>query len=577
MNSSTKRTIALVVVVALIGLSILAIENPFGPSVVGGDELDSAVAVGTAKGDRAPNFSLATLDNGEVTLADLRGNPVVVNFWATWCPFCVAELPDLEASSQEFKGRATFISINRAESIDKQTNFLNDLGTELTFVLALDPRDDVAEAYGVRVMPTTFILDSSGVIVVKKLGQISADELTEGIALASGTRPSSGSGRIDRIDRPASGERPIIDIYDLDSVLTAVDGDVIGVRGEKLQTSSKGGSPTKHLIPLNEILSGGPPPDGIPSIDNPKFITAAEASGWLGDDEFVLGVEYNGITRAYPHLILVFHEIVNDDFNGMPLLVTYCPLCFTGVAYVPTIDGEGVEFGTSGKLYKSNLVMYDRKTNSYWSQVTGQAVVGELTGFALRQVPIDTIRWGDWKVLHPDTEVLSQDTGKSRPYGRDPYGGYYIGDGPFFPVGHIDGRRGVMEIVYGILEAGKSKAYPVSEVVDAGGLVNDLFNDRSFLVFQTGNQEENGGGGSSNVYSPALRFFDRDINGQLLEFELRNGDIFDTQTNSKWNIDGKAIEGSLTGEKLERIPSGPEFWFVRSSFYPDTDLYIHDT
>lgn len=572
MKSSTKKTVALVVAVVLIGLLILAIENPFGPSVVGGDPIDSSIPVGTAIGDRAPNFSLSTLDNSKVTLADLRGNPVVVNFWATWCPFCIAELPDLEEASKEFKGKATFISINRAESTDKQRNFLNDLGIELSFILALDPADDVAEAYGVRVMPTTFILDSNGVIVVKKLGQISREELTDGIALASGTKAGSSSERTDIL---VTGERPSIDIYDLESVLKANEGDVVGIRGERLQTSSKGGTPTRHLIPLREILSGGPPPDGIPSIDDPKFITATEASSWLGDDEFVLGVEYNGITRAYPHLILVFHEIVNDDFNGKPLLVTYCPLCFTGVAYVPTIDGEGVEFGTSGKLYKSNLVMYDRKTNSYWSQVTGQAIVGELTGLALRQVPIDTIRWGDWKTLHPDTQVLSKDTGRSSSYGRDPYGGYYVGDGPFFPVGDIDPRRGVMEIVYGIFVDGISKAYPVTEVVAAGGLINDVFNDRSFLVFQVGEQKENGGSGSSRVFSPALRFYDRDLNGQLLDFELRNGEIFDIQTNSKWSIDGDAIEGRLMGEKLERIASGPEFWFVRSSFFPDTELYTY--
>ncbi|MCZ6724968.1 MAG: DUF3179 domain-containing (seleno)protein [Thaumarchaeota archaeon] len=572
MKSSTKKTAALVIAVVIIGLSILAIENPFGTSVVGGDQIDSSIPVGTAKGQRAPNFSLDTLDDNKVTLAELRGLPVVVNFWATWCPFCIAELPDLEASSIEFKGKATFITINRAESIDKQRTFLNDLGDEFTFVFALDPRDDVAEAYGVRVMPTTFILDSNGVIVVKKLGQISRQELTDGIAIASGTKPSSSSERTDVL---LTGERPSIDIYDLASVLEASNGDVIGVRGERLQTSSKGGTPTKHIIPLGDILSGGPPPDGIPSIDDPKFITATEASSWLADDEFVLGVEYNGVTRAYPHLILVAHEIVNDDFNGKPLLVTYCPLCFTGVAYVPTIDGEGVEFGTSGKLYKSNLVMYDRKTNSYWSQVTGQAIVGELTGLALRQIPIDTIRWGDWKSLHPDTQVLSKDTGYSRSYGRDPYGGYYVGSGPFFPVGDIDPRRGVMEIVYGILVDGKSKAYPVSEVVAAGGLVNDVFNGVSFLIFQAGEHEKNGGGGSSNVFSPALRFYDRNLSGQLLDFELRNGEIFDIQTNSKWSIDGVAIEGSLMGEKLERLVSGPEFWFVRSSFFPDTEIYTN--
>ncbi|MFQ6119316.1 MAG: DUF3179 domain-containing protein, partial [Methanosarcinales archaeon] len=178
----------------------------------------------------------------------------------------------------------------------------------------------------------------------------------------------------------------------------------------------------KYLVDPEKIVSGGPPKDGIPSIDNPKYVTVEEADKWIQDNELVLAIIYKDVKRVYPLQIMVWHEIVNDVIAGDPILITYCPLCGSGIAYERTINGEEVEFGTSGKLYNSNLVMYDRKTNSYWSQIDGLAIVGELTGTKLTAVSIDTVVWRDWKKAHPDSEVLSQDTGFIRPYGRDPYG-----------------------------------------------------------------------------------------------------------------------------------------------------------
>jgi hypothetical protein len=141
------------------------------------------------------------------------------------------------------------------------------------------------------------------------------------------------------------------------------------------------------LVDPEEIISGGVPPDGIPPIDHPKFLGPAEVR-FLSPQEPVVAVEVNGIAKAYPVRILMWHEIVNDDFAGVPVLVTYCPLCNTGIAFLrPTIDGELLDFGTSGKLYRSNLVMYDRQTNSYWPQALGQAVVGPLLGEELESIP----------------------------------------------------------------------------------------------------------------------------------------------------------------------------------------------
>lgn len=215
----------------------------------------------------------------------------------------------------------------------------------------------------------------------------------------------------------------------------------------------------KYLVYPDKIQSGGPPMDGIPSIDDPEFVSVEEADQWIQDNELVLAMEYNGVKRVYPLQIMVWHEIVNDTVGGDPILITYCPLCGSGIAYERKIDGEEVEFGTSGKLYNSNLVMYDRKTNSYWSQIDGLAIVGELTGKFLTPISIDTVAWRDWKGVHPDSEVLSQNTGYNRSYGTDPYGSYYEDSFLFFPVENADETIHPKTAILGIGVDGVYKAY----------------------------------------------------------------------------------------------------------------------
>ena len=171
---------------------------------------------------------------------------------------------------------------------------------------------------------------------------------------------------------------------------------------------------TLYLIHPSKLLRGGPPPDGIPSIDNPNYVSVIEADAWLSDDELVVLIERSGVTRIYPLQVLVWHEIVNDTIAGEPILVTYCPLCGSVIAFVREINGQAVEFGTSGKLYNSNLIMYDRLTETYWSQIGGRAVIGELTGQRLELVAAQTVFWGEWKNLRPEAEVLSRDTGFRR-------------------------------------------------------------------------------------------------------------------------------------------------------------------
>lgn len=233
-------------------------------------------------------------------------------------------------------------------------------------------------------------------------------------------------------------------------------------KNPEIKTDERG---VKYIVLPAKLMSGGPPKDGIPSIDKPRFVTVAEADRWIKDNELVLAIIYRGIKRVYPLQILVWHEIVNDVINGGPVLVTYCPLCGSGIAYERIIDGETVEFGTTGKLYNSNLVMYDRKTDTYWTQIDGKAIIGELTGRELKEISIDTVSWLDWKEAHPDSEVLSQDTGYSRAYGRDPYGSYYEDSFLMFPVENSDKSIHPKTVIFGIEVNGVYKAYKEEDLM----------------------------------------------------------------------------------------------------------------
>jgi hypothetical protein len=232
----------------------------------------------------------------------------------------------------------------------------------------------------------------------------------------------------------------------------------------------------KYIVHPNKLMKGGPPKDGIPSIDNPKYVTVSDADEWIQDNELVLAIIYKNIKRVYPFQILVWHEIVNDVIAGDPILITYCPLCGSGIAYERNIDGEAVEFGTTGMLYNSNLVMYDRKTDTYWTQIDGKAIIGELTGRELKEISIDTVTWGEWKEAHPDSEILSQETGYIRSYGKDPYGNYYEDSFVMFPVENIDRRIHPKTVIFGIEVDSKYKAYKEVDLKEMG-TIEDMVNN----------------------------------------------------------------------------------------------------
>jgi hypothetical protein len=215
-------------------------------------------------------------------------------------------------------------------------------------------------------------------------------------------------------------------------------------------------------IPVEEIQKGGPPRDGIPSIDEPRFESVEAADAWMRPDDTVVAFARHGQARAYPLRILVWHEIVNDTVAGEPVAVTYCPLCGTAMVFDAEVAGEQRTFGVSGLLYQSDVLMYDRESESLWSQLKMEAVSGPRVGAALELLPSTHMSWRAWKNAHPDGEVLSRRTGFSRNYDRDPYAGYEATERTMFPVpGHRDDLGNKVWIV-----GTTATAFPVAFVVD---------------------------------------------------------------------------------------------------------------
>jgi uncharacterized protein DUF3179 len=342
----------------------------------------------------------------------------------------------------------------------------------------------------------------------------------------------------------------------LSSPLKLIPGVATGAAGQASNNSQQ----IKHIVPLDQIVSGGPPPDGIPSIDNPKFLSVVDANKFLKDSDLVVGLTINGQTKAYPLLILVWHEIINDKVGGVPVTVTYCPLCFTTKVFNRTISGHIVEFGTSGKLYNNNLVMYDRLNGSLWSQALGEGIVGTHAGENLKRIPFDLAYWKDWKQLYPNSVVLSTDTGFTRPYGVDPYGDYYTSDQLFFPISNLDKRLGLKEMVVGLDNEGQYKAYILHQI-ESSKIINDKVGNKSIVLF--------------SLYPRMVRAYVPIIHEQTLDFQYNASanKITDKQTGSEWNFDGLAVNGQMKGKQLMRIPFDEGFWFSWAAFHPQTKIY----
>ncbi|MCS4113586.1 hypothetical protein GGP49_000485 [Salinibacter ruber] len=333
---------------------------------------------------------------------------------------------------------------------------------------------------------------------------------------------------------------------------------------------------SKHNIDLSTLMSGGPPKDGIPSVDNPSFVSVGEASNWVSPEEPVILLEHKGTARAYPLQILTHHEIVNDRVAGTPVAVTFCPLCYSALVFERTLDGEPVEFGVSGLLRNSDLVMYDRKTETLWQQLTGKAIVGDLAGRTLTQIPSQIVSFRQFGETHPDGAVLSRDTGHDRPYGRNPYAGYDdIDNKPFAYRGPTDDRLPPMAKVVAVTIGDRYKAYPHSKT-EKKRVLHDTVAGRPLAVFHapgavsaldSAEIAESKETGSTGV-------FDRRVDGRTLTFSyVDDGRFEDEDTESTWTVTGKAVDGPLEGTQLDRVQHGDYFAFAWFAFRPDAALY----
>ena len=241
-----------------------------------------------------------------------------------------------------------------------------------------------------------------------------------------------------------------------------------------LGQSKNGFDVSGSLVPEDEILSGGPPRDGIPALVDPAFEKAGDVD-WLEGDDRLLALEEGGTAKAYPIRILNWHEIVNDRAGGRGVAVTYCPLCGTGMAFDLEVsesgrplrqDGQSLELGVSGLLYNSDVLMYDRQTESLWSQIGRQAIAGPLRGQRLEMIPLLHTTWGRWRKEHPDGLVLSRKTGHDRDYDVDPYMAYERSSGSMFPVGHRDDRLPEKHLVLGITQGDQAVAFPLDRMAN---------------------------------------------------------------------------------------------------------------
>ncbi len=327
------------------------------------------------------------------------------------------------------------------------------------------------------------------------------------------------------------------------------------------------------LVDVGEIRSGGPPPDGIPPIDDPKFLKPSDV-GYLADDEPVLALEVDGEARAYPIQIMTWHEIVNDSVGGVPVTVSYCPLCNSAIGYDRRLGDRILDFGTSGSLYRSALVMYDRQTESLWSHFTGEAIVGTLVGESVEVIPVSVVAWSDWMEANPDGLVLSRDTGHTRSYGQNPYPGYdSLDDPPFAFEGETDGRFAAKERVLGIGDGDGSTAILLSDLFERRVIETDVGGRKVVAWLKPGvSSALDAGDIAEGRDVGATGVFETVLDGQRLTFEASGQGFSDQETGTSWNVLGVAIDGPLAGSRLIPIAHVDTFWFAWAAFRPDTQV-----
>ena len=322
------------------------------------------------------------------------------------------------------------------------------------------------------------------------------------------------------------------------------------------------GNSQNWLIPFSEVKDGGPGKDGIPSIDFPRFVSANDFRvEFLEDNDLIIGIVKNNTIRAYPHKILDWHEIVNDKLNEDNITINYCPLTGTAFGWSSIAGGENSNFGVSGLLYNTNLILYDRKTDSYWSQLELKCVNGDLIGEEPLLESVVETNWGTWKSLYPNTRVLSSETGFSRDYNNYPYGTYKTNHDFFiFSASPSNDALPNKERVYAIMDKRVAKVYQFQKF-NGGKVIKELFEGTEYLVV----------GNENLIYSFELNASQLGLN---FEYDFNNSEVFfkDNEGN-KWSVFGKAIEGPRLGEQLKASNSVVSYWFAIAAFYPDPEIY----
>jgi hypothetical protein len=314
----------------------------------------------------------------------------------------------------------------------------------------------------------------------------------------------------------------------------------------------------------NNMIGGGPPQDGIPPIEEPNYVSILEAGSFLEDNDIVFLVENGDPVKIFPQKILVWHEIVNETINGKKVSITYCPLTGSVIGYKGQFGEIDTTFGTSGKLLNSNLVMYDRSSESQWPQILGVAVTGSQRGKQLERFPVIWTTWKKARDKYPDAIVLSTETGFQRSYDRDPYGSYqktgtyYDTGGPIFSIMSKDDRLSEKEIVIGI-KIHDSELAIVKKKIARDKVANLFLNEEPIVAFY-------------DDILDTVRTYSRKNEDNILNFELNNGII--STKDSIWNVFGNSIEGPLKGTQLKIIDSFDVMWFAWAAYYPKTEVYV---
>ncbi|MYE27301.1 MAG: DUF3179 domain-containing protein [Chloroflexi bacterium] len=325
------------------------------------------------------------------------------------------------------------------------------------------------------------------------------------------------------------------------------------------------------IIELDEVISGGVPRDGIAPIDRPVFDDVKSVRR-LSDKSPVISLTIDGDSRAYPLEVMTRHEIVNDVVGELPVAVTFCPLCNSAIVFDRRVDGKALRFGVSGNLRFSDLVMWDDATESWWQQLTGEAIVGDYAGRKLDMASSQLISFGLFRARYPQGKVLRGPLGL---YGNNPYRGYDSSPAPFLFAGKLDERLPAMARVLAAEIEGTAAAYPF-DLLRRRLVINDNIAGRDIVALWQG--------GAVSALDEAVIDVSRDVGmalmferrldtGETLTFNFDDGGYMDEETGSRWNFFGEAINGPLAGAKLRQLHAFPHFWFAWAAFYPDTALY----